>query len=100
MHSALKNRSDGVVVQLRRKRDNQRSEERVPVKWRGRLHVGDAGDLLNCTILDFANEGARVRLDEAAELSTPIMLRVIKNGEMLRAHLVWTRGLEAGLSFT
>lgn len=77
---------------------HQRSEDRDAVFRQGKVQIA-RGASLNCVIVDFSLNGARIELFGAESLPDHVMLRVISTGELKRAKVVWRRGNTAGLSF-
>lgn len=80
------------------KAPSQRSEDRDAVFRYGKLQIS-RGAMLNCIIVDYSRNGARIELNGAETLPDQVMLRIVSTGELKRAKVVWRRGNAAGLSF-
>lgn len=52
-----------------------------------------------CILRDLSDKGARVVFEGEAALSAEVTLRIELTGEYRRAHVVWQKEREAGLSF-
>jgi hypothetical protein len=76
----------------------KRREGRDAVFRHGKVQIS-RGAMLNCIIVDFSVNGARIELNGAETLPDHVMLRLVSTGELKRAKVVWRRGNAAGLSF-
>lgn len=81
-----------------KKSASSRSEERRKVYRHGKLVISGQVDI-DCMIVDWSANGARVLLQGAAALPEYLTLKVIATGEWKRARVAWRSDSAAGVSF-
>ena len=56
--------------------------------------------VLDCTIRDVSDTGARLQFGGPTELPTEFRLLIVSSNQLVPAQLAWQRGLAAGVHFT
>jgi hypothetical protein len=77
----------------------QRRSPRENVQFPAWIDIGNGAELRDCTVLDVADNGARIRVAYPAELPREFYLVLSKNGTRRRARLAWRSGEEVGMSY-
>jgi hypothetical protein len=78
--------------------ENRRSPRRRVLK-RGKALLHDHTTVLNCTIRDQSEGGARLNVEHAVALPYEFRLLNVSDGEAREVQLVWRRGDQVGVKF-
>jgi len=77
-----------------------RRESRQEVGRKAWLDIGGGSPLLPCTLIDISSSGARLALDDAAQVPPTFALRLTRNGtENYSCRVVWRNVDALGIAF-
>lgn len=79
---------------------SMRRESREEVGHRAWLDTGDGRPLLTCTLIDMSPSGAKLAIDEAAQLPEAFELRLTRDGHpSIVCRVVWRNANALGVTF-
>ena len=78
--------------------DNRRSQ-RARSLLKGQIIFNNRFSILDCTIRDISDTGARIAFAHPVEIPAEFDLSVPKKGSTIRAKVVWSNGNEHGIMF-
>jgi len=77
-----------------------RRESREEVGHRAWLDTGDGGPLLACTLIDISPSGAKLAIDDAAQLPETFALQLTRYGHPhFSCRVVWRNASALGVAF-
>jgi PilZ domain-containing protein len=77
-----------------------RRESREEVGHRAWLDTGDGRPLVTCTLIDMSPSGAKLAIDEAAQLPEAFGLRLTRDGHpTISCRVVWRNANALGVAF-
>jgi hypothetical protein len=77
----------------------KRSSPRKHLEYPAGLDFGDGRPPRACVLSDISKTGARIRVDNAADMPEQVTLLLSRNGVMRRCRVAWTEGQDVGLEF-
>jgi len=79
---------------------NRRRSVRRAIGYRARIVASDGSWTRDCRVLDVSQSGAKLAIDQPAELPSDFILALSERGAaMRRCHVVWTAEREIGVKF-
>jgi PilZ domain-containing protein len=79
---------------------NRRRSVRRAIGYSARIVASDGSWTRDCRVLDVSQSGAKLAIDQPAELPSDFILALSERGAaMRRCHVVWTAEREIGVKF-
>jgi hypothetical protein len=88
-----------VIMGVRNAFIEQRRSLREDVRFPAWIDTGTGGSLIDCTVLDVSDGGARIGVAATARLPHEFYLVLSRSGTRRRCRLVWRSDDEAGLFY-
>jgi hypothetical protein len=79
-------------------KDNRSSQRRRTVLT-GRVVFNNRSSVLDCTVRDLSETGARISFAAVSELPPEFELEIPNKGQRVQARLMWSRGATHGVMF-
>jgi hypothetical protein len=80
--------------------EERRNARRQRVLKEGRISTLDHQSVVNCTVRDVSDTGARLKCGDQLSVPRQFLLRIGQEGTMRPARVAWRRGNEVGILFT
>ncbi len=77
----------------------KRASPRKPLEYSAGLDFGDGRSPRACVLSNISRTGARIRVDNTADLPERLTLLLSSNGVMRRCRVAWSEGQNVGLEF-
>jgi hypothetical protein len=78
-------------------------ERRARKRWHsilgGQIVSLDRSPLIECTVRDLSDTGARIRLREVSQLPPEFQLEIPRRGLRVHSRLTWSQGINHGVIF-
>jgi PilZ domain-containing protein len=79
---------------------NRRKSVRRAIGYKAKVVASDGSWTRDCRVLDVSQSGAKLAIDQPAELPSDFILALSERGAaMRRCHVVWTAEREIGVKF-
>lgn len=78
----------------------KRSAARVRSFLKGRILFNNRMSSMDCLIRNISGTGAKLEIGVSATIPDVFELQIPQRGDTLRAHLMWRRGEEVGVTFS
>jgi len=79
--------------------DERRSSKRWRTVLAGRISFNNRSSVLDCTVRDLSETGARIYFADASELPASFELEIPNKGVRVQGRVVWSRGANHGVIF-
>ena len=79
--------------------DERRSGKRWHTVLKGRIISLDQHSLIECTVRDLSDTGAKICLSSVCELPSEFELEIPRRGLRVPSRLTWSRGTDYGVIF-
>ncbi len=76
-----------------------RAEHRSRTLKRGQVRIDGGKSLIDCTIRDLTETGAKLRFEDVFPLPLQFDLFIVDANAVWPAHIAWQKGAEAGVKF-
>jgi len=80
--------------------EERRNARRQRVLKEGHIIMLDHQSVVNCTVRDVSDTGARLKCGEQLSVPREFLLRIGREATMRPARVTWRRGNEVGVVFT
>jgi hypothetical protein len=80
--------------------DNRRSSRRWRTVLQAQIVFNNCASILNCTVRDLSDTGARIYFADVSELPPAFDLVIPNRGVRVQARVMWSRGANHGVMFS
>ncbi len=79
--------------------DDRRSSQRWRTVLKGRIVFNNRSSILDCTVRDLSDTGARIYFADTSELPPEFDLEIPNRGLRVQGRVMWSRGANHGVLF-